>query len=66
VAQVDGLRNRALEVGLGMEEWHGAVMTILGQLGYDNINLVPPTNRPPLKKALVILVETLEEDADAS
>lgn len=66
VAQVDGLRNRAIEVGLGMEEWHGAVMQILGQLGYDDINKVPPTNRPPLKKALVILVEALEEEADAN
>ena len=66
VAQVDGLRNRAIEVGLGMEEWHGAVMQILGQLGYDDINKLPPTNRPPLKKALVILVEALEEEADAN
>lgn len=66
VAQVDGLRNRALEVGLGMEEWHTAVLAILEQLGYDDINKVPPTNRPSFKKALIVLVETLEEEADAN
>ena len=63
-AQVEGLRTRALAAGITEAEWHEAVITIIGQLGYDNINNVAVSRRPNLKAALVALVEELEDQVD--
>jgi hypothetical protein len=62
--QVEGLRNRGLTTGVTADEWHEAVMSILVQMGYEDINTVPVTKRPTLKNALVILVESLEEEGE--
>jgi hypothetical protein len=63
-AQVNGLRNRALATGVSEQDWHEAVMSILDEMGYSNINDVALSKRQGLKSALVVLVESLEEPAD--
>lgn len=62
--QVEGLRNRGMSTGISADDWHEAAMTILMQMGYDDINKVPVSKRPALKNALVILVESLEEEGE--
>ncbi len=53
-----------MSTGISADDWHEAAMTILMQMGYDDINKVPVSKRPALKNALVILVESLEEEGE--
>lgn len=60
-AQYDGLRERAIDAGITVFDWHEAVTQILGQIGCENVNDLAVTKRPTLKAALVAFVEQLEE-----